>query len=596
MDKLYISAIPARPKYVAGYVPADAYLGNAIPITDTFGSRTLPNPSGYDSLGRPLYPVKLVPPALYPPTYVANPSIYAIPVRTGYIAPKSAVSKTIKPSPSTKLELNLPPGLDAWRSVEDPINHSISKIDLPQNSPSLDKAIQFDVNFLNSCLIQHPGHTTDSAMISIKETMFESLARADTPADIVCVIDVSGSMKGEKLDKVKQTLNFLLTVAQKSRIALVIFNQSSMMGMNFKSVNTANLEKIKAVISCINAKGNTNIIEGVRQAQFLINKRKSKNPVATMLLLTDGMHNQGPISNTILFGNESASSSDYSVHCFGYGDDHDASLMKSIAEHKGGNYYFVNHAAKVAECFGDCLGIVTSIIATNAVVKIQLIPSKEFPQVTIAKLYGPSWKKINNTEAVISLKDLYAGFSKDFIMDVVFNGKGGQSVTKNTKIVALKATFQCTQLGQSTPTCLKKEVLRNVFPASSGTQVDQDVNIFTNLVRVQGAEAIEEANQLKRQGQTKVALFKLEEMKSKITGNSYLRNNQLATELAGNINQIAGMLRNDMEGRANAHKTENIMAQQMNIFMNQNSAPQFGQCYFQKRNQASMVAKARAYQ
>ena len=46
------------------------------------------------------------------------------------------------------------------------------------------------------------------AVASIKAPFYEPTSRA--PVDIVAVIDKSGSMRGEKLELVKKTLNFVI--------------------------------------------------------------------------------------------------------------------------------------------------------------------------------------------------------------------------------------------------------------------------------------------------------------------------------------------------------------------------------------------------
>lgn len=46
--------------------------------------------------------------------------------------------------------------------------------------------------------------------------------------DLICVIDNSGSMSGEKIENVKKTLNYLLELlGENDRISLITFNSSS---------------------------------------------------------------------------------------------------------------------------------------------------------------------------------------------------------------------------------------------------------------------------------------------------------------------------------------------------------------------------------
>ena len=47
-------------------------------------------------------------------------------------------------------------------------------------------------------------------------------------ADLICVIDVSGSMYGEKIQKVKESLKILISLMdEKDRICLILFESSA---------------------------------------------------------------------------------------------------------------------------------------------------------------------------------------------------------------------------------------------------------------------------------------------------------------------------------------------------------------------------------
>lgn len=45
------------------------------------------------------------------------------------------------------------------------------------------------------------------------------------------------------------------------------------------------------------------------------------------------------------------------INTFGYGTDHDAALLKKIADHGQGMYYYIDSTKAISESFADCLGI-----------------------------------------------------------------------------------------------------------------------------------------------------------------------------------------------------------------------------------------------
>jgi len=60
------------------------------------------------------------------------------------------------------------------------------------------------------------------------------------------------------------------------------------------------------------------------------------------------------------------------VNTFGYGSDHDPTLLKGIADEGSGVYYFIKTNKDVPEAFADCLGGLLSVTAQNITLKIEV--------------------------------------------------------------------------------------------------------------------------------------------------------------------------------------------------------------------------------
>ena len=61
-------------------------------------------------------------------------------------------------------------------------------------------------------------------MLTVREDLIGKTASNTCVADILCVIDVSGSMSGEKLDNVKTTLKYLTHILEDNRLAIILFD------------------------------------------------------------------------------------------------------------------------------------------------------------------------------------------------------------------------------------------------------------------------------------------------------------------------------------------------------------------------------------
>lgn len=106
------------------------------------------------------------------------------------------------------------------------------------------------------------------------------------------MVDKSGSMMGEKINLLKDTLHQILEVLNENdRLCIVEFESTAKGVVPLKRVTQNNLDTFKKGINSINAGGGTSIESGMRIACQVLNQRKFKNQVASIFLLTDGLDN-----------------------------------------------------------------------------------------------------------------------------------------------------------------------------------------------------------------------------------------------------------------------------------------------------------------
>ena len=122
------------------------------------------------------------------------------------------------------------------------------------------------------------------AMCSILST-----GGARTSVDLICVIDVSGSMSGEKIELVRETMKFLIeTLTPSDRLSIITFNSSGNRVCGLKTVTQENMVVFSNHINSLFASGGTNIMSGMELALKTIRDRKIPNKVTSVFLLSDG--------------------------------------------------------------------------------------------------------------------------------------------------------------------------------------------------------------------------------------------------------------------------------------------------------------------
>ena len=140
-------------------------------------------------------------------------------------------------------------------------------------------------------------------------------------------------------------------------------------------------------INQISAGGGTNILSGLKMAVEIIKSQTyNEKRVSSILLLSDGCDNE---SNDVELADSLKQLTkglglSFTLHTFGYGDDHDAKVMNKLANLRDGSFFYVQEYSKVAEYFVSVLGACVSVISKKLYLKLQVINNN----CKIIKAYG----------------------------------------------------------------------------------------------------------------------------------------------------------------------------------------------------------------
>jgi Ca-activated chloride channel family protein len=197
------------------------------------------------------------------------------------------------------------------------------------------------------------------------------------PLDMVAVVDRSGSMLEDgRMDKVKQGLHILIdSLEPGDRLALVQFDDVVNVLNTLDAQTTP--EALHALVDDMFARGATNIHGGLQQGFEIAIAARVPERQSRVILLSDGLATAG-----ITDGAEIISMADgyieggTSLTTIGVGLDFDVALMRGLAEHGAGNFYFLEDAAAVNEVFTQELEVGLTPIALG--VQIDALSTSQY--------------------------------------------------------------------------------------------------------------------------------------------------------------------------------------------------------------------------
>ncbi|MCO5608321.1 hypothetical protein L7F22_062527 [Adiantum nelumboides] len=257
------------------------------------------------------------------------------------------------------------------------------------------------------------------------------------PIDLVAVLDTSGSMAGRKLVLLKQAMGFVVrNLSSADRLSVVVFSSTAKRIFPLRKMGEEGQRQAIQAMDALVASGGTNIAEGLRKGVKILEDRRAKNPISSIMLLSDGQDTYNMSSGRqlpFLLGGASADSRrlvprsirrstslghlQIPIHTFGFGTDHDSSTMHAIAEISGGTFSFIQAEEMVQDAFAQRIGGLLSVVAQD----VELTISCLSPGVLITAIHAGSYQSSVIDEGLhgnVRLGDLYAEEERDILIEL----------------------------------------------------------------------------------------------------------------------------------------------------------------------------------
>jgi Mg-chelatase subunit ChlD len=253
------------------------------------------------------------------------------------------------------------------------------------------------------------------------------------PLDLVTVLDVSGSMRGNKLALVKQAMGFVIgSLGPHDRLSVVSFSSGARRVTRLLRMSDTGKGLASEGVESLRAGGGTNIAEGLRTAAKVLGERRHRNAVSSIILLSDGQDNysmprlgRGSVPSnpnyevlvppSLVPGTGSTSEGSAPIHTFGFGNDHDAAAMHVVAEATGGTFSFIENEAVIQDAFAQCIGGLLTVVAQEARVAIAC----GHPGVRIRSVKSGRYESRvdeDGRSASIAVGELYADEERRFLL------------------------------------------------------------------------------------------------------------------------------------------------------------------------------------
>ncbi|KAF2299753.1 hypothetical protein GH714_003072 [Hevea brasiliensis] len=232
--------------------------------------------------------------------------------------------------------------------------------------------------------------------------------------DLVAILDVSGSMKGEKIAKVKTAMLFVIKkLSPIDRLSVVTFSKDAARLCPLRQITESSQRELENLINGLNADGATNITAGLQTGLKVLNDRRlSGGRSVGIMLMSDGEQNAGGDAAQVSVGN-------VPVHTFGFGINHDPRVLKAIADNSiEGTFSEVQNTDNLSIAFSQCLaGLLTRVVEDLKLTVTRIEDESTIEQV-IAGRY-PQSRDDSAGSVTVTFGGLYAKEVRKVIVDLL---------------------------------------------------------------------------------------------------------------------------------------------------------------------------------
>ena len=195
-------------------------------------------------------------------------------------------------------------------------------------------------------------------------------AAADAAAlrrDVVAVIDVSGSMSGEKIQQAKSALIQLLgTLREGDRFRLVAFSGGvRRYAQGWTGVTADARHDAETWIRSLDAEGGTNIAGALTEA---FAQAPAEQSLGVVVFLTDGQASTGETDPERITASAEQGRGKFRVFSFGIGDDVNTYLLDRLTERARGTTEYIRPGENIERAVGALAAKVASPVLTDVTI------------------------------------------------------------------------------------------------------------------------------------------------------------------------------------------------------------------------------------
>jgi len=258
--------------------------------------------------------------------------------------------------------------------------------------------------------------TPQVAYVLIEVQPSQVVAQVRMPVNVSFVLDRSGSMKGEKIERVRQATSMAIDLLDAQDIAsVVIFDHRS--EVLVPAAPVTDRRAIKDRVARIRDAGGTRIAPAVERALREIGRDRS-GAIRRLVLLTDG---QTENEKECLLRADDAARLGVPITALGVGRDWNEDLLIEMANRSGGTADYIARPDEITEYFRNTVQKAQSTAVHNATLNLRLVqgvtPRAVWQVIPLIDNLG--YTPVSDRDVTVPLGELETGQGRTMLVELL---------------------------------------------------------------------------------------------------------------------------------------------------------------------------------
>ncbi len=269
-----------------------------------------------------------------------------------------------------------------------------------------------------------PRTDRDGYFMLLASPRFEVRKKRPVAKDVIFVVDVSGSMAGEKIEQAKEALRYCInTLNRDDRFEIISFSSGIEQFQNgLKKAARDEKNNASYFIDNLSASGGTNINEALQKA-LSMKEGKDERPTS-IVFLTDGLPTEGEKDIKNILANLMKQGKAFmKIFNFGVGYDVNTFLLDKLARDSHGSVNYVKPGENIEKKVSSFFDKISSPVLTNTEIdfgdlRVYDIYPKDFPDIFMGERITLFGRYRTDGKSKVVLKGEQGGRDRSFKYDV----------------------------------------------------------------------------------------------------------------------------------------------------------------------------------